>query len=101
MGPENVVPEGSSGAPFDEQDPRLARAVQRAVETHGSDTAELHDVVSETVVRARQRRHTPEAVIVHLKRELERGARQEMNRAEYSTLVDRVVRWCIDVYYRE
>lgn len=84
-----------------EGSPRLQRALERAARSNGSDTDDLQAIVSETVVRARLHRQTPEAVIIHFKRELELGPRYVMSRGDYSTLVERVVRWCIDVYYRE
>jgi hypothetical protein len=93
------TPEPLVGFPS-EQDPRLARALSLAARSQGTDWSELHTIVRDTVMVARQHRRTPESVIIFFKRQLERGAKSEMERGDYAALLDRVVRCCIDQYFR-
>jgi hypothetical protein len=92
------TPEPFVGFPS-EQDPRLARALSRAARSHGADWSELHTLVCDAVMVARRDRQTPESVIIFFKRQLERGVKPEMERADYTALLDRVVRCCIDEYF--
>jgi hypothetical protein len=92
------VPE-SPARLIDESDPRLVEALLRAARSNGHDTPELHSLVCEIVAGARQAHMTPEAVIIFLKRQMERTIRYEMDRVDYNSLVERVVRWCVDQYF--
>jgi hypothetical protein len=80
-------------------DEGLSRAI--AAHVRGAPRAELRHAVAECVSSAKRTMTPPQDVIALLKAHVQRDAQPHMSAGEYPHLVQLVVGWGIEEYYRE
>ena len=68
---------------------------------HGAPRAELRQAVAKLVSEAKSRMTPPQDVIAILKAHVQRDAQPHVGAEEYPELVQLVVGWGIEEYYRE
>lgn len=76
-------------------------AVALAAHLHGAPRAELRQAVATFVADAKSTMTPPQDVIASLKVHMQREAQPHMGAQEFPRLVETVVGWGIEEYYRE
>jgi hypothetical protein len=76
-------------------------AVAIAAHLRGASRAELRQAVATFVVEKKRTVTPPQDVIASLKAHVQREAQPHMGAEEFPRLVESVVRWGIEEYYRE
>ena len=89
----------ASGKQQTATDAELIGALQDALDNDDVSSPELRDAILQYVRNLKSQAEAPQDVIIALKSHVQRVSLQE-SALEETDLVDRVVKWGIDAYYR-